>query len=889
MVSFEYRDLLIAVWSDETPGLFRARAEEEFGRATPPARIYLPFDDRWFVQYADNVEDLNPRELHYVGARLFDSLFQDEILRLYVHLLQQIRNTGTKLRVRLALDPPLVARLPWECLYDTRNGAFLNSTSEVTLVRYIRPSAQEPPAVPARPPLRVLLAAESAQEDRVRREAAAVRSALAQLEAEGVVTVFEAGSALGGAALGVSGFESLVSRTFDVLHVIADARDGIEGGEARLLLGGESFALSALARLLKAHPAGLVVWSGGREAGLIGPALAESVLPSVPALLAQRRSATEDLLVPYTLALYRALGAMKPVDAALADARAAVLSQFPDETEWVAPALYLSRKDATALFHAGRGSVSDVYQLSEGRYRRRLRETLNRFWPKPERYFPQVLQWLPREEPLTNYMHAADFLGQPHSASELNQRFQRLLLLGPAGSGKTMALYRLFWEAAQPVLSYEAKSPLPVYVTLPDLDHGTDLFSLLTSDLDPDLFKSDLEEGRFLFLLDSLEGLSARSAITQTDALNQFMKRYPLNRFVVAARMPSPRPVDIPNWAEVLPLAEWEAIDFLVSGSALRPESARILFAQLAKSFGPRVGNPQLLALARRLWRDGARIPATATEIFLTFLRVAGESVAAETRDGLLPQLAFFMTKEGRLSLNKDHLTEERRPRGIAQLAQEVAFRMTGASSVDELLAEVEKTRFLRGPGAFSFPNVAFQEFLTAYALRLAAPNTILSLVPYADWRELDGSDMRPLNMSRGPFHGVLPFVCGLREDGPKLVERLVERDLVLAASSFRECRPSMTVDLALRAGVERALASTTELDQRVACLSLEARGDRWAVDWLEDVAGRSGSPARTVALEALGNLRSRRSVAVLESAAEDRDPTVAKAAFDALTRIKVG
>ena len=47
----------------------------------------------------------------------------------------------------------------------------------------------------------------------------------------------------------------------------------------------------------------------------------------------------------------------------------------------VAPALYLSRKDATVLFHPGRGQVQDVYQLSEGRYRRRLRETLNRFWP----------------------------------------------------------------------------------------------------------------------------------------------------------------------------------------------------------------------------------------------------------------------------------------------------------------------------------------------------------------------------------------------------------------------------------------------------------------------------------------------------------------------------
>ncbi len=891
MVSFEYRDLLVAVWSDETAGLFRARAEEEFGRATSPTRIYLPFDDRWFVQYADNVEGLNPRELHYVGARLFDSLFQDEILRLYVHLLQQIRNTGARLRVRLSLDPPIVARLPWECLYDTRNGAFLSTTPEVTLVRYVRPSAEEPPSMPARPPLRVLLAAEVGRQERVFREASTVRDALAQLEAEGAVSVLEAGSALGGASLGASSFEALLVRTFDVLHVVADAaRDGAWGSEPRLVLGEESLSLSAFAQLLKAHPPGLVVWSGGREAGFVGPSLAESVLGSVPSVLVQRHIASEELLAAYTSALYRAIAAMKPVDAALTEARCAVMTQFPDETEWVAPALYLSRKDATALYHPGRGQVQDIYQLSEGRYRRRLRETLNRFWPKPERYFPQLLQWLPRDEPLTSYLHATEFLGQPHFVSEFNQRFQRLLLLGPAGSGKTMALYRLFWEAAQPVLSYEAKSPLPVYVSLPDLDYGTDLFSLLAADLDPDLFRSDLEEGRFLFLLDSLEGLSARNAVTQTDVLNQFMKRYPMNRFVVSARIPSPRAVDIVNWAEVLPLAEWEAIDFLVAGSAIRPESARILYAQLAKALGPRAGNPQILAFARRLWRDGARIPSTATEIFLAFVRVAGEGISSETRDGLLPQLAFFMTKEGRLSLLKEHLNEERRPKGIAQLAQEVAFRTTGASSVDELLAEVEKTRFLRGPGAFSFPNAAFQEFLTAHALRLAAPNTILSLVPYADWRELEGrSDARPLNMSRGPFHGVIPFVCGLREDGPKLVERLVERDLVLAASSFRECRPSMSVDLALRAGVERGLASTSELDQRVACLGLEARGDRWAVDWLEEVAGRSGSPARPVALEALGNLRSRRSVSVIESAAEDQDPTVAKAAFDALTRIKAG
>ncbi len=147
MLSIEYRDLLVSVWPDEMPGMFRARAEEEFGRRTPTVHCYLPFDDRSFVQFADRLDELNARELHYVGARLFDALFHGEILRLYVHLLEQARHTGATLRVRLKLEPMIVARLPWECLYDTRESKFLSTNSEVTLVRYVAPRVGEPQTV----------------------------------------------------------------------------------------------------------------------------------------------------------------------------------------------------------------------------------------------------------------------------------------------------------------------------------------------------------------------------------------------------------------------------------------------------------------------------------------------------------------------------------------------------------------------------------------------------------------------------------------------------------------------------------------------------------------------------------------------------------------------
>jgi hypothetical protein len=116
--------LLVAVFWDPTPGFFSARASEEFGRSTPAVQVQFPFYDRRFISYVDRLDGLSPDELRYVGARLFDSLFQGDILRLYLHLQEQVRPTESKLRVRLRIDPPIVARLPWECLYDTRQSGF---------------------------------------------------------------------------------------------------------------------------------------------------------------------------------------------------------------------------------------------------------------------------------------------------------------------------------------------------------------------------------------------------------------------------------------------------------------------------------------------------------------------------------------------------------------------------------------------------------------------------------------------------------------------------------------------------------------------------------------------------------------------------------------------
>ena len=89
-----------------------------------------------------------------------------------------------------------------------------------------------------------------------------------------------------------------------------------------------------------------------------------------------------------------------------------------------------------------------------------------------------------------------------------------------------------------------------------------------------------------------------------------------------------------------------------------------------------------------------------------------------------------------------------------------------------------------------------------------------------------------------------------------------------------------------LRSALGQGVRSGDAMAARIACLGIEARGDAWAVDLLERLACEPVD-ARALALEALGNLCSIRSVPVLESAVEASDTNVANAAMDALARIQ--
>ena len=70
------------------------------------------------------------------GQALFDALFADKVLICYKQSLAEASRQGKGLRLQLHLDPPELACLPWEFLYDPERD-YICLSRYTSVVRYV--------------------------------------------------------------------------------------------------------------------------------------------------------------------------------------------------------------------------------------------------------------------------------------------------------------------------------------------------------------------------------------------------------------------------------------------------------------------------------------------------------------------------------------------------------------------------------------------------------------------------------------------------------------------------------------------------------------------------------------------------------------------------------
>jgi hypothetical protein len=292
------------------------------------------------------------RVLAEFGSNLFDSIFPSPIAAVYRASLGLARAEGRGLRVRLRVEAPELAALPWEYLCDGEEDRFLALSPETPLVRHVpMPRRSRPIAV--QPPLRVLLVLCSPEDILpldAEQEKTIVEQALDEWVKEGLVRleILERGLA---AEIGQA------MRTFrpHIFHFVGHgqyARERacviLEDEEGRAQLVGarrfrEFFLDIADTRLAILNACQLARPSSAQSLVGMAPGL---LWRNLSAVVAMQSSILDRTALVFSREFYRSLVAGYPVDGALAEARKGIfLEAGSGSLDWGIPVLFLRAQD----------------------------------------------------------------------------------------------------------------------------------------------------------------------------------------------------------------------------------------------------------------------------------------------------------------------------------------------------------------------------------------------------------------------------------------------------------------------------------------------------------------------------------------------------------------
>jgi hypothetical protein len=313
------------------------------------------------------------------GSALFDALFTGEVRSRYDVSIERARREDKGLRLKLRIQPPELAVLPWEFLFDPRQADYICLYSLTPVVRYLElPQAIQPLRVT--PPLRILgmIASPAGLPPlNVEREKQRVEMALADLRARHLVELTwisgQTGQDLQRAIrrspwhvfhfIGHGGFDSTTDEGF---IAIADT----DGEISRL-------RASDLGRLLGDHPPLRLVLLSACEGARTGAhdifssTAATLLRRGVPAVVAMQYEVTDEAAIEFARAFYEALADAVPVDAAVGEARKAISRIMSSSLEWGTPVLYMHAPDGV-LFDIQQSSAEFMRQSESTRTREKI-------------------------------------------------------------------------------------------------------------------------------------------------------------------------------------------------------------------------------------------------------------------------------------------------------------------------------------------------------------------------------------------------------------------------------------------------------------------------------------------------------------------------------------
>lgn len=309
------------------------------------------------------VDDVARATLIAVGCRLYSYTFASGGHNIEWHFGQCWGAAGSSnngVRVRLRVEAPTLAVIPWEYIYSERLRTFLGVSERTPIVRYLE-LPQAIPSLEAPLPVRVLIAIPDQPGLDTATEKKEILAALDSLKEAVQVTVLE------GIVSRKRIAEALASEEYHVFHFIGhgDFRDDRSVLVMQDNDGAEELVdQDRMAGLFRNHPSmKLVVLNSCRGGELsaskpfVGMA-AELVRLGIPAVIAMQYEICDDEAVCFASTLYRHLFTGRDkgrIEIAVSNARNALAEEFPDTRAVGLPVLFTHAREGV-LFNLETGN-----------------------------------------------------------------------------------------------------------------------------------------------------------------------------------------------------------------------------------------------------------------------------------------------------------------------------------------------------------------------------------------------------------------------------------------------------------------------------------------------------------------------------------------------------
>jgi hypothetical protein len=360
---------------------YPVRVEQAPDEARPRAAMEFPFDEDTLRDHLDKLKDALSRSESTVVRRkafrdmqeepeehisvrafgnvLFEAAFPDEIRACYKSSLEKARASGKGLRLRLHIEAPDLATLPWEYLYDEERRKFVCLAKDTPVVRYLRIQDEDGTRrkpIGVDPPLRILGMVASPTVETglarldVEREKRRIEEALTKLgQRERVELVWLEGQTSWALQ------EAMQRGPWHAFHFIGHGGFDVETNEGFLVFAKEDgrehrIPAPKVATYLTDHlPLRLVVLNAcqgaqGSADDILSSTASTLILRGIPAVVAMQYKISDIAAIEFAQGFYGSLANGLPVDAAVAEARKKVNSM--DYTvEWGTPVLHMQSSD----------------------------------------------------------------------------------------------------------------------------------------------------------------------------------------------------------------------------------------------------------------------------------------------------------------------------------------------------------------------------------------------------------------------------------------------------------------------------------------------------------------------------------------------------------------